>query len=161
MKEIKLSQGKVALVDDADFEWLNQWKWFYHRAIRNVSGYAIRNIGKAPNRSVERMHTLIMGKRKGHTIDHINRNGLDNRRENLRWANSFENIYNRGPQKNCSSGFKGVSKTKDRYGVAKYWIARITVGKNRIYLGTFPTPEEANAAYVEAAKKYHREFSYA
>jgi len=73
MKRIKLTQEKVALVDDADFEFLNQWKWFYHQ-----TGYA-----KSCHRY---MHRLINKTPKGFHTDHINRNKLDNRKSNLRYC---------------------------------------------------------------------------
>lgn len=157
-KKIKLTQGKYALVDAEDFEWLSQWKWFYHLHPKDKTGYACTN-GKyigGKRLPKTRMHNLIFGKR----VDHINGNGLDNRRKNLREADTFQQAYNKGVQKHKKTlGCKGVSITRDHNGVQKYWIARITVRGERIYLGTFKNHIAASRAYIKAAKKYHGEFA--
>jgi hypothetical protein len=104
MKEIKLTQGKVAMVDDEDFEFLNQWKWNAHKC-HNWKGdnyYSERGIhqrGRKPEIIIISMHRLIMGverndKRK---VDHINHNTLDNRKENLRVCTNQQNSWNHKP----------------------------------------------------------------
>lgn len=85
-------------------------------------------------------------------VDHINRNGLDNRRENLRLVTPSENQHNKGKYKNNTSGYKGVFKS------GKRWGARIKINRKYIYLGYFDTPELAYETYCEATKKYHGEF---
>ena len=102
MKKIKLTQGKVALVDDGDFEWLSQWKWTYKNG-----GYAYRSIGSKGHIF---LHRAIMKSPKNLEIDHINGNGLDNRRSNLRFATHKQNIRNQQKQKNRTSKYKGVSR---------------------------------------------------
>lgn len=88
-------------------------------------------------------------------IDHINGNKTDNRITNLRAATTAQNQYNRGPAKNNSTGFKGVSPIKNGR-----FAAQIKANKKWMYLGAFKTPEEASAAYNEAARKYHGQFAF-
>lgn len=89
-------------------------------------------------------------------VDHIDGNGLNNQKANLRVCEPNQNQYNRLLQKNNTSGFKGVSFFPE----TGQWRARIGIGgKRRISLGLFPTKEEAYAAYCEAAKIHHREFA--
>jgi len=83
-------------------------------------------------------------------IDHINRDRSDNRFENLREVNNAENQQNRSIRRDCASGFMGVRKNKSR------WMAEIRADKVRFHLGTYDTPEEASAAYLEAKKRLHR-----
>lgn len=108
-----------------------------------------------------RMHRLILERKLGRVLrdneipDHINGNGLDNRRGNLRVATVSQNNQNRSKQRNNTSNFKGVSWNK----YAKKWHSRIWVNKQRINLGYFDTPEDAAKAYLDAQKKYHGEFA--
>lgn len=149
MKMIPLTQGKFALVDDEDFEYLTQWKWcavrsdttFY--AERGESGHHIR------------MHADIMNNPKGMEVDHRNRNGLDNRRENLRVCTNQQNKMNRGRFSSNTSGFKGVSLTD--HGT---YQARIQVNKKRINLGSFADATQAARAYDKAANQYFGEFAW-
>lgn len=158
LKKIKLTRGKYALVDAEDFIWLSQWKWFFDIRKGDKTGYAFTNgkYVKGKRLPKVRMHNLIMGR----GVDHINGSGIDNRRKNLRKADKFQQAYNTGRKKyKKTKGCKGVSITRDRNGVQKYWIARITVNGNRIYLGTFKNHTAASRAYIKAAKKYHGEFA--
>ena len=162
MKEIPLTQGKVALVDDEDFEFLTQWKWSLARhkdGIHN-NNYAYRQseFTDSIRRSIK-MHRLIMGLQSGdnqHT-DHINGNGLDNRKENLRICTVTENNRNRPIRRQNSSGYKGVCFSHCK---SKPWAARITVNYKDIKIGYFLTKELAALAYNEAARKYHGEFAH-
>ncbi len=97
--KIFTAKGEMILVDDKDYEWLNQWKWRCH-----PKGYATRTVGKTGIL----MHRLIMDASKHVQIDHINRNKLDNRRNNLRFCNNSENHFNRTITKRSTSGVKGV-----------------------------------------------------
>lgn len=130
MKQIYLTQGKKAQVDDIDFEWLNQWKWYCDK------GYAVRNVA-IPNGKQEAlyMHRLINQTPKGSDTDHINRNKLDNRRSNLRTATRSLNIINRNPRKDNKSGFTGVNWDKQY----KKWRALIRKDRRDIQLGLYST----------------------
>jgi len=153
MKEIQLTQGKFAIVDDDMYEYLSQWKWFTHRD-RNTF-YAERMGGKWPNRKVVRMHRAVMNVSDDVLIDHLNGNGLDNRRENLRACTISENARNRGKDRDNSTGYKGVSWHKQD----QKYHAQIRVSGRKIYLGSYADPEEAARAYDKAAKELHGEFA--
>jgi len=146
MKEIPLTQGKVALVDDEDFEWLNQWKWYF-----SDKGYAYRE----QSCHKVHMHTLILQTPPGLVCDHINRNRLDNRRCNLRTCYKGENSRNRGHNSNNTSGYKGVGWATHQ----KMWRARIMNNRKMIHLGYFKNQEDAAKAYDSASTKYFGDFS--
>jgi hypothetical protein len=149
-KEIELTRGMVALVDDDDFDELNGFLW---RACKNgKTWYAIANSGK----TTITMHREIMGNPKDLVIDHINCDGLDNRRENLRPCSKQENIQRAGAYKTNSSGYKGVTKTF----LSKKYSARIKVNNKHFHLGCYNSLEDAARAYDEAAKKYHGKFAF-
>ena len=142
MKNIPLTKGKFAIVDDDDFEWLSKWKWF-------VNGrYASRSINKHQQIT---MHREIMHTPDDMETDHINRNGLDNRKENLRICTRSENQQNK--MKSNSTGFKGVQVDKRR-GYA-YYYAHI----GRKHIGAFPTAIEAAKAYDAAARELYGSFA--
>lgn len=145
--EIKLTQGRVALVDDSDLEFLLQWKWCAHRKANTT--YAVRSQYTCGVWKTIAMHTAITGYAY---VDHKNGNGLDNRRANLREATVLSNNHNRRPD--AGHAFKGVTPVKDR------WRARILLSGRRVSLGTFSTPEEAARAYDRAAHQQDPEFSY-
>jgi hypothetical protein len=150
MKEIPLTQGKVALVDDDMFDYLSQFHWHYHKR-----GYATSHVGKVPFRFMIRMHREIMKPPEGMQIDHINGDKLDNRRVNLRVCTNAENQHNLKLRSTNSSGFKGVHWDK----TAHKWVTRIRVYPDRIFLGNFVNPIDAAKAYDEAAHKYYGEFA--
>ena len=157
MKEIQLTQGKIALVDDEDFERINQWKWCAIR-IRDDYYYAVRRIaiGKRSENKGKTiiMHRVIMGTVPGIEIDHKNRNGLDNRKENLREATRAQNTINTRTRITTWSGLRGV----DWYPKYNQWRARITIDKKTIHLGYFDTKEEAHQVYTARAVEAFGEF---
>lgn len=153
-KEILISSVEraiFAIVDDADFEWLNQWKWYASTRPKG-SFYAMRIDGA----KTIYMHALLTGTQKGEHTDHINRDPLDNRRINLRRCTVSQNFANRGNRRDNKSGHRGVSW--DSYN--EKWVAQITYNKKGKKLGRYSTKEEAISVYREAATKIHGEFAH-
>jgi len=143
VRKIELTQGKFALVDDADFEWLNQWKWTFD------GRYAQRNLYANGGKKKLYMHRLLLDAKVGQLVDHINQNRLDNRLVNLRYADKSINGFNRGRQANNTSGFKGVTRhtqCKER------WMAQINHRGKHHYIGLFKTPQEAALAYEKTVR---------
>lgn len=153
MREILLTQGKVVLVSDEDYEELNKHKWYAYKCANTFYAQRTLTIGVGKYRTV-RMHSIVMKTPKRMETDHINGNGLDNRRENLRVCTRSENLMNQKRGINNTSGYKGVSWHK---GTEK-WQSKIAAKGKRIYLGLFKEKEEAHKAYCEASKRYHGEF---
>jgi hypothetical protein len=145
MKEIPLTQGKVALVDDADYEALAKHKWSFSH------GYAKRSDA---NRKTVYMHRQLLGV-VGGIIDHKNGSGIDNRRSNLRIADKRLNGINRGKNRNNKSGYKGVQYA----GGNKPWVATIACNRKRIYSERFPTAEAAARAYKRKLTEVYGEFA--
>lgn len=141
MAKIKLTQGKFAIVDDIDFEYLSQWKWYYCN-----TGYARRT-----TLSHSFMHRIINDTPKGLLTDHINRNPLDNRRANLRTADKRVNSINRNLQSNNTSGFKGISWNKH----LRKWETYIFNNQIKIPLGFFTDIRQACLVRKNAEKFYH------
>lgn len=150
MKEIPLSQGKVALVDDEDFGVLVLRKW---HANRTQDGKWYARSGTYPNQIY--MHRIIMEAYKGEQIDHVNGDGLDNRRKNLRFATSLDQSGNKRKAPYKSSQYKGVCFDKSR----NKWVAHIHINGKQKHLGRFLDEEEAALAYDEAAKEHFGEFA--
>src|SRR3990167_473031 len=142
MTELKLSKGKVAIIDDEDFEKVSQWRWC---AFWNGWKWYVKRTYK--KNSVIYLHRFITDAPKGVEVDHKNGDGLDNRKENLRVCTRTENSRNRAQQKNNTSGYKGVSWNKER----RKWDAKIKVGKKHVFIGRFKTKEEAARAYDQVA----------
>ncbi len=153
-REITLSKGMVALVDDCDYEELSKYKWCARKA--GGTWYAeTHGPQKDGKRKFYSMHRVIVNPPDGMQVDHIDRNGLNNMRGNLRLATRAQNGYN------CirfvasrASAYKGVSRHRHK------WQASIHVDKRCIGLGTFQTEVEAAIAYNQAARELHGEFAY-
>lgn len=149
MKQIPLTQGKFAIVDDDDYEKLVQFKWHIMVATNNHK-YAVRRVKINGKQKAILMHREIMKASDGFDIDHRNGNGLDNRRFNLRAGTHQQNQSNRKINKNSTSGYKGVVLFHDK-NRTKPWRAQITYKGNRFYLGLYATKEEAANAYNQKA----------
>ena len=155
MKEIQLTQGKVALVDAEDFERLNCFKWY---ASKYSDGFYAMRCGFTVDgkRKTIYMHREIMNTPYDMDTDHINYNGLDNRKKNLRNATRSENNQNRRyAHKDNKLGIKGVRWHTQR----KKFTAQIQVKKKKIHLGCFNVLGDADSAYRKAEEKYFREFA--
>lgn len=158
-RRIKLTKGQVTIVDAADYEWLNQWKWHTHSSGR-IGGprrfYAIRRPLKSePNQHMIRMHRLIMSDPEDMQIDHRDHNGLNNVRANLRVATRSQNAFNARKQDGCSSVYKGVTLDK----VNNKWRAQIRVDASNRCLGRYAFEEDAAAAYNDAALQAFGDFA--
>jgi hypothetical protein len=155
MKFIKLTQGKIAIVDDEDYDFINQWKWqFIKNKSENI--YAYRRFWDAENKIMKHvlMHRLIMKLTdKNIFIDHIDHNGLNNQKSNLRFCTKSQNGANR-------KSALGVSKF---LGVAPHggngWQSQICKDRKKIYIGKYKTEEEAALAYNKKALELFGEFA--
>lgn len=154
MKKIILTQGQFALVNDEDFEKVNQFKWCADKY--KDTFYAHRRIESNKNSKKIYMHRFIMGASKGFEVDHINGNGLDNRQINLRVCTHKQNIINQKMRKDNTSGYKGVSLSK-KYKYPR-WRANIGVDGRQKFLGYYSNPEKAYKAYCSAAREIFGEF---
>ncbi len=152
MKEIQLTKNLVTLVDDCDYDFLNQWRWLASRSRKSDNYYAIRTVYNGKKKINTKMHRVILDAKDGDVVDHINMNCLDNRRCNLRLCTYSQNAKNRRKQINNKSGIKGVHLHQNK------WLAQIKNNGKKIYLGIFDEKLDAHNAYVEACKKYHKEF---
>lgn len=145
MKEIPLTQGKVALVDDEDYEWLSKWKW--HAFNNKYTFYAVRQVRINGSQRHEWMHRVILKMERGNKIrvDHKDRDGLHNWKDNLRTVTNALNSHNRKRQKNNKSGYRGVYRNRNR------WEAQINTKGHLIFCGCYTDPVLAAKAYDEAA----------
>lgn len=153
MRVIELTKGYAAIVDDEDFDYLAQWRWT--AIVGKHAVYAARKmiIGGKPKALL--MHRAILNAPDGIEVDHINRDGIDNRRCNLRLVTKAQNRQNAKLRKDNSVGVKGVHFDKQH----KKFRARIQANGKRIEIGLFKTAESAMAAYEQAARVYHGEFA--
>jgi hypothetical protein len=149
VKEIPLTNGKVALVSDEDYEWLSKYKWRYH------NGYAARTVRtKSGKRTTVLMHREIMNA-TNQEVDHIDGNKLNNTRENLRIATRLDNCRNVNKKRTNTSGYKGVSFDKRR----GKWRARIKVNYKEVWLGYFDNKHDAARMYNFWAKDLFGEYA--
>lgn len=143
MKKIKLTKNKYAIIDRDDYNLVNTFRWHFS------NGYALKN--KTKDNKYRLMHRLILDANPNETIDHINGNGLDNRRRNLRICSQGQNTKNSSKHKDGTSMYKGVHFHKP----SGRWRAQICVNYQRISLGCFKSQMDAAIAYDLAALRYH------
>lgn len=156
MKVIKLirrkltTKTKYTLVDDADYDWLSKFTWYEN--YKSKASYAVTSVGG----KLIPMHQMLMpNPPTGLTPDHKDRDGLNNQRENLRWATDSQQNINRRTYANNTSGYRGVSFDKKR----KLWQAYIREDGVMKGLGRFRTRDMAARAFNEAAKRLYGEFA--
>lgn len=149
---VPLTKGYVAVIDAADVPLVGQWNWTAKVSETNV--YAKRNDCSAKQHRVLYLHRAITGAPPDMEVDHIDGDGLNNRRGNLRIATRTQNSINVKRRASNSSGYKGACWDKNR----SCWVAHIRVAGVQKHLGRFPTAQEAHAAYAAASAKLHGEF---
>ena len=155
---IPLTQGQYAIVSAVDYLWLMQWKWYAVWGKTTASFYAVRTVWRDGKQDSVFMHRQILGLLVGDKTwgDHKDRlNTTDNRRGNLRGADSTESHGNIGIPAHNTSGFKGVSFAKTR----GRWLAQIQYRGQHYFLGYYDTPEEAHRAYQSAALRLFGDFA--
>jgi hypothetical protein len=164
MKLIELTQSQITQVSDDDFNWLIQLKWCAHRKPNYAGGgayMAVHNDCSTGKPRMILMHRAIMSSilgrelGRGEKVDHIDRNPLNNQRENLRLASATDSMCNRNRFANNKSGFKGVSWSKKSH----KWKSEIKYQHQNYTLGYFTDVEEAAKAYDKAARELHGEFA--
>jgi hypothetical protein len=147
MKTINLSNNEIAMVDDDEYEEISKYKWNLSN-----SGYAVRSYRENGKTKTMLMHRQIMCPPENMLVDHIDRNKLNNQKDNLRIASYKDNSHNTIPQ--SWTGYKGV----DLQG--NWWVAKITINGKQITVGKSKDIIEAAKKYDEAAKKYYGPFAY-
>jgi hypothetical protein len=155
-RKIPLTQGKFAIVDEKDYKELNKHKWSASKI--KTCYYATRRewTKKIQKYREIKMHRQVLNAPDDKFVDHINHNGLDNRRVNLRIVTAWQNNLNKRKQKKQSSSrYKGVSIKK---GTGK-WISTIHYKGSQIYIGRFDDEEAAARAYDEKAKELFGEYA--
>ena len=157
--EIPLTRGKVAVIDATDFERVSQFKWYAVRPRPNYPDrwYAARS-QHSPGRRQKMiyLHRFILDASPTSVVDHLDGDGLNCTRANMRHASQAQNSGNRAMNKNNQSGYKGIYWDK----ATGKWRAEIRVNNKGIKLGRFVDPELAARAYDEAAKHYFGPFAY-
>ena len=151
-----LGTNRTALMDDADYQDLCGYRYYYDPG--PGTGYVAAVPPAKRLIDGERLHTLLIGSHKGLHVDHIDGNGLNNTRDNLRIVGYQSNQVNRKRlNRNNSSGIRGVCFTKRRAHLASPWKASIMVERKSINLGYFASREEAAAVRRHAELKYFGE----
>lgn len=166
MKEIQLTQGKVALVDDEEYERVSKHKWYAKKG--NSTYYAACNIYNKETRKQKHtlLHRFILNiKETSIEVDHINHNGLDNRKLNLRETTPQQNSRNRRMNKIKNGRYKGVYRhtyrsKKDGSFLHYRYLAKIGYNGAEINIGLFHTDTEAAIAYNKKAIELHGEFAH-
>jgi hypothetical protein len=158
VKEIPLTQGMTAVVDDEDYARVSRYSWRAKRKRDGRTTYAYATIASVSSRTGRvdvALHRLVMDAPADRQIDHIDGDGLNNRRANLRLATHAQNQANRNKQANNRSGFKGVYKTTG----SESWQSILRFNRHNYGIKTCKTKEEAARWYDRAARVVHGEFA--
>ena len=150
---ISLSKGQVTIVSEDDYKYLSQYSWYFKPKKGNVGGYAKCDCF---NEKRVYMHRVINKTPDGLFTDHINGNGLDNRRCNLRSCTNRQNLWGTGKSADNTSGYKGVTWDKEK----RKWLAQIRTNYKYKFLGYFDDKKDAAKAYDLAAKEQRGEYAY-
>lgn len=160
MKEIKLTKGYVAIVDDEDFDRVSQYKWSASVGERTIYVYRSFYDKDTTSRKNILLHRFIVNNPTGLEVDHVNHNGLDNRKENLRICTRSQNKMNSHKTKKTKYKYKGISLMSSALQTRnKPYRAQLRFGNVHYSLGVFETEEEAAKAYDEKAKELFGEFA--
>ena len=147
MKFIQLTKGYTAVIDDADYAAVSQFSWHAHVCKNTV--YARRGYRVGGRCVTQYLHQFLL---KCERVDHHDRDGLNNQRDNLRKATVQQNAFNR-VQVSGTSPYKGVHRNR------KAWRAMIRIDKKKVHIGSYKTELEAAKAYDAMALKIHGEFA--
>ena len=151
-KIIPLTQGQFTIVDDEDYEYLNKWKWQAYKPANSYRNYyALRRHRQNGIQQVIRMHNVLLPPTKGKQVDHKDGNSLNNCKSNLRHCTFAQNQYNRHPNINSSSKYKGVAWNK----AVEKWQVYCGV----IYYGVYENEEDAALKYNYEAKRKFGQFA--
>ena len=153
MKIIKLTMGHETMVDDEDFEYLNQWKW--HVLCGKGKIYAASTIKINNKQTTIYLHQMILRPMPGYETDHLDSNGLNNCRGNLRYATHTQNNRNRKKRKSTTSIYKGVCWHRKKM----EWRSEIRLNGTKKWLGAFYNEVDAALAYDRKAKELFGEFA--
>jgi len=151
--KIPLTKGRFAKVDPEDYIWLSQFRWHCKTNVNAI--YAVRTVSINGKSKRIYMHRLITDTPPHLVCDHINHDGLDNRKANLRNCTITQNNANSRSAANSSSKYKGVSWSKTKC----KWVAYIKKDGRQFFLGHFSSESTAAKAYDTSAKKYFGEFA--
>jgi len=163
--KLKTKNGYEFEIDDEDFRIISRYNWYGYKARNKIktgdiswkSSYVYTSMWINKKSQNIRLHRLILEAPKGVQIDHINGNGLDNRKANLRFCNNSQNLMNQRKRITNKSGYKGVSLRAN--GKKKKWVAQIRINGNNKFIGHFETAAEAAIAYNNKAKELFGEFA--
>jgi hypothetical protein len=156
MKKIKLTKNQYALVDDEDYSYLNKFNWYAKWGDGPKTYYVVRHATINHKTLTVFMHRIIVQCPDNMVVDHINHNGLDNRKSNLRICTSSQNSSNSRIRTDGLSKYKGVSLSKKN----NKWQAKIGYKNTIIWLKYHDTEEEAGVAYNKKAKELFGEFAH-
>ena len=148
---IELTYGKYAIVDAQDYDRLKRYNWCALKGAQTFYAKTFHLSG-----AILSMHRLILNAPKGLFVDHIDHNGLNNRKSNLRLCTNQQNLRNKLPRPGCSSKYKGVSWSKAR----SKFRANIYLNRKAIHLGYFDSEIAAARAYDKKARELFGEFAF-